>query len=353
MGFKRNIAAAVLFAAVGLQTAAFTAPSISPPPCNAICNRPRTDTTFAARKAHGDDDAGGSGRKKKVRAKPAEAKEEEGGIKARLARARASLLAERRAEEESKPDEAPPARSFRPSYAKRLQGSMYAYDEDSDARADSSFDLIDLTQKIDQKILANNRYRSGWRRRADDDDPGREIQIQHETSSMSSLLGYNQVEGEWNDRNATTYQIAIVFGKALINDQVTNEYAIRLQTLAKMLRDEPSFRPSLDCFTGGVTGENSISDASAGYVYFRHLCAIQNIPLDDAQTKFWVDVSQGGNERDAMERIASELWRNYIKGWLNDRPLTERLNQHCEYSAFISECHCVIIYWTLTALFSS
>ena len=157
---------------------------------------------------------------------------------------------------------------------------------------------------------------------------------------MQSLLGCNHFEGEWSDRNSTTYHVAIVFGKGLIHDQISIEYASRIRTLVKMLKEEEGFRPKLICFTGGnknsgssgeggdAENENSpISDASAGYVYFRHLCASQNIHLDSSQTDVWVD-RRNGNERETMERVASELWRKYIKNWLKERPLTERLNQH-------------------------
>jgi hypothetical protein len=164
-----------------------------------------------------------------------------------------------------------------------------------------------------------------------------EVHVQHETDSMQSLLGYNHFEGEWSDRNSTTYHVAIVFGKGLIHDQISIEYATRIRTLVKLLKEEEAFQPKLICFTGGnknsgsstssSEAENSISDSSAGYVYFRHLCASQNIHLDNSITNIWVD-KRNGNERETMERVASELWRKYIKTWLKERPLTERLNQH-------------------------
>mmetsp|Transcript_9899 Transcript_9899/g.17805 ORF Transcript_9899/g.17805 Transcript_9899/m.17805 type:complete len:634 (-) Transcript_9899:55-1956(-) len=263
-----------------------------------------------------------------------------GGAKARLARATASLIAQRKKEESLNHNDNPSELSFSSASSNKMQRSpsyadddYYGDDNDDDK---SSYDLINLTKKIDQKILANNWNRSGQRRRVNDKKPGKEVHVQHETDSMQSLLGYNHFEGEWSDRNSTTKHVAICFGKPLIRDQVTIEYATRIRTLAKMLKEEPLFRPSLICFTGGVSGGNSISDASAGYVYFRHLCNSQNIVIDDAQTKVWVDDTKGcSNEREAMESrreamesIASELWRNYIKQWLNERPLTERLNQH-------------------------
>jgi hypothetical protein len=86
-----------------------------------------------------------------------------------------------------------------------------------------------------------------------------------------------------------------------------------------------------------MTSSAAVSDASAGYAYFRHLCASQNVTIDESRTEFWVDDTSpsgegggggGDDELSAMERVASELWRRHIKTWLKDRPLTQRLNQH-------------------------
>jgi hypothetical protein len=253
---------------------------------------------------------------------------------------------------------------YKQSKTKRFD-DYYTYTPSSSLSASKDSDddnsyLIDLKRKIDQKIMRNNWNRTGQRRRVNDitlhssssknknkvhttpfGQVLPEVHVQHETDSMQSLLGYNHFEGEWSDRNSTTYHVAIVFGKGLINDQISIEYATRIRTLVKLLKEEEAFQPKLICFTGGNknsgTGgsdassssevENSISDASAGYVYFRHLCASQDIHLDTSITNIWVD-KRNGNERETMERVASELWRKYIKTWLKERPLTERLNQH-------------------------
>ena len=232
--------------------------------------------------------------------------------KARLAQATAALLAKRKEETASTDD----------------LSLEYHSDTRDEVEEGNRNNIIDLTKKIDQKILANNWRTTGQRRRLNDPSTG----TVDATDSMQSLLGYNHFEGEWSDRNSTTYHVAIVFGKPLIKDQVTIEYATRLRTLAKMLKDEPTFKPSLICFTGGrSTDTSAISDASAGYVYFRHLCSVQNITIDDTHTKIWVDDNKsdrGEDERGALGRISSELWKSYIKQWLKDRPLTERLNQH-------------------------
>ena len=233
--------------------------------------------------------------------------------KARLARATAALIAKRKEETASTDD---------------LSLEYHSDTSRDEVEGSRKNNIIELTKKIDQKILANNWRTTGQRRRLNDPSTG----TVDATDPMQSLLGYNHFEGEWSDRNSTTYHVAIVFGKPLIKDQVTIEYATRLRTLAKMLKDEPSFKPSLICFTGGrSTDTSAISDASAGYVYFRHLCAVQNITIDDTHTKIWVDDNKsdrGEDERGALGRISSELWKSYIKQWLKDRPLTERLNQH-------------------------
>ena len=52
---------------------------------------------------------------------------------------------------------------------------------------------------------------------------GPKVYTQHATDSMQSLLGYNHFGGEWSVKNSTTYHVAIIFGKTLIQDQVTVE----------------------------------------------------------------------------------------------------------------------------------
>lgn len=53
--------------------------------------------------------------------------------------------------------------------------------------------------------------------------------------------------------------------------QVTVEYASRIRRLVQGLRSG-RLQPDLVCFTGGVVRDNKVADASAGYMYFRHLC---------------------------------------------------------------------------------
>lgn len=44
------------------------------------------------------------------------------------------------------------------------------------------------------------------------------------------------------------------------------------------------FEPDLICFTGGTVRDNRVADASAGYIFFRHLCEQHEVQMMDART---------------------------------------------------------------------
>jgi hypothetical protein len=305
--------------------------------------------------------------------------------KVRLAQATAALIAKRKQEINGLGNNPEAVRESVNAVVKRARQmkrrSSNLNNADSSSTSDNNdheSDLIDLTRKIDQKILSNNVNKARMRVDSNNKQQHRTIDnlpIRHD-NSMQSLLGYNEIQGEWSDRNSTTYHVAIVFAKPLIRDCVTIEYSSRLRTLVKMLRhdedsSEENYRPRLICFVNGCSGvggggagvdnnhrgnKNAVSDACAGYIYFRHLCASQNVTIDDSRTEFWVDNSSsdnnsegGGDERSAMERVASELWRRHIKSWLKDRPLTQRLNQHYGRSGWTVLERRVDIHFTLVS----
>ncbi|KAL7487438.1 hypothetical protein ACHAW6_013025 [Cyclotella cf. meneghiniana] len=177
----------------------------------------------------------------------------------RLARAAASLIVQRKENEAKKNSLKSKRLSFssmsaaKAARARRNNPSWAPSAEDSTPQASQG--LIELMHKINHKILRNNWSRSGQRRGVNENKlyDGPNVHTQHATDSMQSLLGYNQFQGEWNDRNATTYHVAIVFGKPLIQDQVTVEYATRIRALVKIFKEETLFCPKLICFTGGVS----------------------------------------------------------------------------------------------------
>ena len=94
----------------------------------------------------------------------------------------------------------------------------------------------------------------------------------------------------------STCHVAVVFPKPLLNGQITVEYASRLEALARTLSQTDSngsrYKPLLICllssdtsFTGNPDHKASavIDDGTAGYIYFQHLCEINNIPLNDVE----------------------------------------------------------------------
>ncbi|KAG7371980.1 hypothetical protein IV203_018123 [Nitzschia inconspicua] len=97
------------------------------------------------------------------------------------------------------------------------------------------------------------------------------------------------------------HEAAIILAKPLIRDQVTIEYASRLVSLAKAIKYE-NYKPEWICFCPPLAGNigfggqahgsselqgqsigyrrNSVPDTAAGVIFFRHLCAANDISLD-------------------------------------------------------------------------
>jgi len=135
--------------------------------------------------------------------------------------------------------------------------------------------------------------------------------------SMSSLLSYNHIRGDWRGQSAATYNVAVVFGKPLVRDQITVEYSSRIRTLARLFKDNPLFRPSLICFTGCTAPSNHVSDADAGYIFFRHMCEAQGIDLEG------VDVlidSRSRDEAEAVYRVTEGVKEDFVPRWLEAAP---------------------------------
>ena len=135
---------------------------------------------------------------------------------------------------------------------------------------------------------------------------------------MSSLLGHNYLKGDWKDRTSvSTRNVAIVFGKDLVRDQVTVEYASRIRTLVKLLKNEPGlFSPSLICFCGGISDGNHVSNADAGYIFFRHMCEAQNVDLGGIE--IFIE-RKSKNEGQALNYCTKEV-RKYLPQWLEVSP---------------------------------
>jgi len=173
--------------------------------------------------------------------------------------------------------------------------------------------LRQLTKAIDQMLHAESTIFS---ERTEYPNLDGVIQTSHET--MTSLLGFNQIEGDWKARSSeSTYNVAVLFGKKLVNDQVTVEYASRIRTLARLFKEEKEFRPSLVCFCGGINKVNNVADADAGYVFFRHLCQVQDIDLDGVE--FFIE-NKSLNEGEAILHVTKKIQSKYIPKWLEASP---------------------------------
>lgn len=106
--------------------------------------------------------------------------------------------------------------------------------------------------------------------------------------------------------SATTH-VVIVFGKHLIRDQVTVEFAKRIVTLVKQIASG-ALDPTVICFTGGngAREDGCISEAVAGYAFFRTVCEEANIDVD----RFEIILEQRSrNTKENLRNVIEELRR--------------------------------------------
>lgn len=180
---------------------------------------------------------------------------------------------------------------------------------DDDEDSEKLLSLTELTKILDSELI---KERSGGK--ASLDDPVGGI-----NDSMTSLLRHNSSEGKWEKHYSdATRNVVIVFGKQLVRDQVTIEYASRIRALANMFKFE-DFLPSLVCFCGGKGKGSQVSISDAGYVFFRHMCEAQDICLDDVE--IFVD-SSSENEGDAIVSVTNRVVQ-MLPRWLEVSPKVE------------------------------
>lgn len=105
---------------------------------------------------------------------------------------------------------------------------------------------------------------------------------------------------------ATTH-VAVVFGKHLIRDQVTVEYAKRVVTLVKQIASG-ALNPDVIVFTGGkgLRDDASISEAVAGYAFFRNVCEEAQIDLSNFE---FILEEKSHNTKENLGNVIEELRR--------------------------------------------
>jgi hypothetical protein len=163
--------------------------------------------------------------------------------------------------------------------------------------------ITDLAQAIDDELL---RPRRGGPR---------------DKSSMLNILEHNdrleQLAAVNNRKHKNTQapcHVAVVFSKRLVDDQITAEYASRLQSLARALQD--GYRPLLICLCGPnepVKG-GLVSETAVGVVFFRHLCASIDISLEGIP----LVIVPHSNEDLSLQRVAQEIQHSYLDQWLRE-----------------------------------
>ncbi|CAM9383726.1 unnamed protein product [Ectocarpus sp. 12 AP-2014] len=123
-------------------------------------------------------------------------------------------------------------------------------------------DAIELIDRLDELLALDPPSESNARL------PHPEAEPDEETVRLMQARGMMMDDQLLNPE---LRQVLVVIGKHLIRDQVTVEYASRIRRLVQGLKSG-RLQPDLVCFTGGTVRDNRVADASAGYLFFRHLC---------------------------------------------------------------------------------
>lgn len=101
--------------------------------------------------------------------------------------------------------------------------------------------------------------------------------------------------------------VVVLFGKHLIRDQISVEYAKRIITFIKQLISG-ALSPDVICFTGGkgLDDQATISEAAAGYAFFRGIC--EEICFDVSQFEFILE-ERSHNTKENLRYVIDELRR--------------------------------------------
>ncbi|CAN0475696.1 unnamed protein product, partial [Ectocarpus sp. 12 AP-2014] len=129
---------------------------------------------------------------------------------------------------------------------------------------------IELIDRLDELLALDPPSESNARLPHPEAEPDEEtVRLMQARGMMMGLE--RQMSEDDQLLNPELRQVLVVIGKHLIRDQVTVEYASRIRRLVQGLKSG-RLQPDLVCFTGGTVRDNRVADASAGYLFFRHLC---------------------------------------------------------------------------------
>jgi hypothetical protein len=200
--------------------------------------------------------------------------------------------------------------------------------------------LRQLTKVIDQQLQAVNSDRKNLV--ADSSSVLRPAR-----DSMSAVIKHNFRQPPTVIAKSQRH-IAAILAKPLMQDQVTVEYANRIRRLVTSMRTE-NYVPDVVAFIGGTGPDNCVSEADAGYVFFRHLCSSHHISLDNVT----FHLERTSIEEDAIQHLAQHVqqsvpaWREAIQNEYDIAPAYDYLSGppkrpkklHIQFSLISSEYH--------------
>lgn len=182
------------------------------------------------------------------------------------------------------------------------------------------YDYYNLPQQLQQQRLPRDSMTALM---THNDRFETKIDFKTDAESISKPTGgYHQQQ--------TTHHVAVVLAKPLVQDQITVEYASRIQRLARAIIND-DYRPDTICFVqsyakqsnadnadhGAIEGGGGavpvVSDCDAGYTYFRHLAASTNLDLDDIVFHLERCSIQNG----ALDNIANMVKHKRLPVWIN------------------------------------
>ncbi|CBJ25541.1 conserved unknown protein [Ectocarpus siliculosus] len=154
-------------------------------------------------------------------------------------------------------------------------------------------DAIELIDRLDELLALDPPSESDARLPHPEAEPDEETVRLMQMSEDDQLL------------NPELRQVLVVIGKHLIRDQVTVEYASRIRRLVQGLKSG-RLQPDLVCFTGGTVRDNRVADASAGYVFFRHLCEQHEVGTENIGI---LVESESTCTKEALDNVVKEVSR--------------------------------------------
>ncbi|CAM9264310.1 unnamed protein product, partial [Ectocarpus sp. 4 AP-2014] len=157
-------------------------------------------------------------------------------------------------------------------------------------------DAIELIDRLDELLALDPPSESNARLPHPEAEPDEETVRLMQMSEDDQLL------------NPELRQVLVVIGKHLIRDQVTVEYASRIRRLVQGLKSG-RLQPDLVCFTGGTVRDNRVADASAGYIFFRHLCEQHEARGVDTENIGILVESESTCTKEALDNVVKEVSR--------------------------------------------